>query len=54
MCNLGCMYENGQGVDQDDAMALELYTKAADQGHASAQCNLGCMYRNGVAVVVVY
>ncbi len=35
--NLGVMYENGQGVPQDDAEAVKWYHKAAEQGHATAQ-----------------
>ena len=39
--NLGCMYQNGLGVEQDDAKAMEWYQKAAEQGHTAAQSNLG-------------
>ena len=35
--NLGVMYDNGQGVRQDDAQAVQWYRKAAEQGHAKAQ-----------------
>ena len=31
-CNLGVMYENGQGVKQDHAEAVRWYRKAAEQG----------------------
>ena len=48
--NLGMMYENGQGVRQDDAEALRWYRKAAEQGYAKAQYNLGLMYANGHGV----
>ena len=41
-CNLGYMYANGNGVEQD--------TLASEQGHADAQCNLGHMYQNGQGV----
>jgi len=40
------MYKNGKGVPQNYLKAIELYAKAADQGHASAQYNLGLMYKN--------
>ena len=40
-CNLGLMYENGQGVKQDYAEAVRWYRKAAEQGDADAQFNLG-------------
>ena len=47
---LGVMYEQGQGVRQDDQKAVEWYTKAANQGNAKAQHNLGWMYYNGQGV----
>jgi hypothetical protein len=48
--NLGFMYDNGQGVPQNDAEAMKWYRKAADQGDAEAQFNLGLMYDNGQGV----
>ena len=42
--NLGLMYENGQGVKQDDVEAVKWYRKAAEQGNAKAQFNLGVSY----------
>ena len=42
--NLGNMYDNGDGVPENDAEAVKWYRKAADQGHVSAQINLGRMY----------
>ena len=48
--NLGVMYDNGQGVEQDYAEAVKWYRKAAMQGVASAQLNLGIMYANGQGV----
>ena len=44
---LGRMYENGQGVPQDDKEAVKWYQLAAEQGDAIAQANLGFMYDNG-------
>ena len=41
------MYDNGQGLPQDDIQALKWYHLAAEQGHSDAQLNLGAMYRNG-------
>ena len=41
------MYDNGTGVPQDYAQAVEWYRKAAGQGNAAAQYNLGLMYANG-------
>ena len=63
--NLGMMYEKGSGVSQNYDRAVELYTKAANQGHAGAQwwCRksanqglaqaqdiLGTMYKHGLNV----
>jgi len=47
---LGFMYDNGQGLPQDDIEALKWYHLAAEQGHSDAQLNLGAMYRNGRGV----
>jgi TPR repeat protein len=41
---LGRMYEEGRGVKQDLAKAMQYYLKAAEQGHAKAQYELGLMY----------
>ena len=48
--NLGLMYEQGQGVRQDYAQAVQWYRKAAEQGYAGAQVNLGLMYEQGQGV----
>ena len=42
--NLGWMYENGFGVEQDYATALNYFYKAAEAGYAVAQCNVGRYY----------
>lgn len=47
---LGLKYDSGQGVRQDDLLAIYWYTKAAEQGHDAAQYNLGVMYANGQGV----
>jgi TPR repeat protein len=39
-------YENGLGVAKNEAMALELYQQAADQGHLAAQANLDAMNKS--------
>ena len=44
---LGVLYDNGDGVPEDDTEAVKWYRKAADQGDADAQFNLGLMYRKG-------
>jgi len=48
--NLGLMYANGEGVEQDMAQAVELFKKAAEKGHVDAQNNLGAMYFTGEGV----
>ena len=45
--NLGYMYQNGKGVEQDYAKARELYEQAATRGIARAYYHLGEMYENG-------
>ncbi len=48
--NLGVMYNEGQGVQQEYAEAVKWYRKAAEQGFAGAQNNLGSMYESGQGV----
>ena len=48
--NLGVMYENGDGIKQDDFEAVKWYRKAAEQGDADAQANLGSAYGAGRGV----
>eukprot|EP01123_Difflugia_compressa_P000313 TRINITY_DN103_c0_g2_i1.p1 TRINITY_DN103_c0_g2~~TRINITY_DN103_c0_g2_i1.p1 ORF type:complete len:390 (-),score=53.27 TRINITY_DN103_c0_g2_i1:70-1239(-) len=50
LCDLGSMYEYGEGVDKNHATAVQYYSKAADKGFPGAQCNLGYMYNNGRGV----
>lgn len=47
---LGQIYENGNGVPQNDESAAAWYRKAADQNNAAAQNRLGIMYRLGQGV----
>jgi soluble lytic murein transglycosylase-like protein len=47
---LAVRYENGEGVLQDYAHALQLYCDAANEGNADAYFNLGWMYANGRGV----
>jgi len=49
-CNLGRMYEHGQGVEQNNTKAFEYYQLAADQGNTNTQLNLGAMYAHGTGV----
>lgn len=44
--NLGCMYDNGEGVEKNATEAAKWYRKAAEQGNAFGQCFLGWMYDN--------
>ena len=39
--NLGAMYDNGEGVPEDDAEAVRWYRLAAEQGHACSQHQAG-------------
>jgi TPR repeat protein len=48
--SLGLKYQNGDGVEKNDKVAVEWYRKAADQGNSDAQANLGGMYQNGTGV----
>jgi len=48
--NLGVMYSEGQGVEQDDKMAVKWFRRAADRGYAQAQTNLCIIYSEGKGV----
>ncbi|MFB3079092.1 MAG: tetratricopeptide repeat protein [Lysobacterales bacterium] len=48
--NLGWMYQNGFGVQQDYAEAIKWFHQAAEQGFADAQRHLARMYFRGVGV----
>ena len=43
---LSTMYDEGEGVPQDDAQSAHWERKAAEQGHAYAQANLSFRYYN--------
>jgi localization factor PodJL len=47
---LALRYSEGRGVEKDDAKALSLVTKAAEQGLVIAQYRLGAMYERGIGV----
>lgn len=49
--NLGLLYYNGRGVNQDYTQARHWYLKAAEQGQAFAQNNLGKLYEKGQGVL---
>lgn len=48
--NLGHMYADGRGVEQDTEEALKWYLKAANQGNTHAMVNLGMAYLYGHGV----
>ena len=48
--NLGLMYANGQGVNQDHLKANEFLTKACDNGMTESCYNLAISYANGLGV----
>jgi len=49
--NLGLMYDNGEGVIEDDKEAVKWFRLAAEQGDAKAQSNLAFMHANGEGVI---
>ena len=48
--NLGLMYDDGDGVEEDKIEAAKWYKKAADQKFPRAQYKLGELYRTGKGV----
>ncbi len=48
--HLGLMYDLGDGVTEDNDVAMHWYQKAAEQGEVRAQVNLGSMYERGDGV----
>lgn len=48
--NLGLIYRDGLGVSPNRQLALEWFTKAAEQGYAPAQFELGSLYYTGTGV----
>ena len=50
MSDLGMMYEQGICVAKSIEKEFELYTQAANQGHACAQYNLGLLHAKGKGV----
>lgn len=48
--NMGVLYDEGYGVEQDYAKAREWYEKAAAQDYAKAEHNLGILYQEGHGV----
>lgn len=54
MLLMGLLYQEGFGVKQDKAKALELVRQASDAGYAPAQCELGNRYFEGRGVEKSY
>ena len=52
--NLGIMYAQGEGVEEDDAEAVKWFLLAAEQGYTAAQYSLGVMYAAGDGVAQSY
>lgn len=50
--NLGCMYDEGNGVRQNQEKARQLFEEAAINGDVDALFNLAIMYENGESVPV--
>ena len=47
---LGSMYDQGEGIPENDAEAVKWYRKAAEQGDAIAQFSLSYMYDLGEGI----
>lgn len=47
--SLGWKYSSGDGVKEDNELAIQYYEKSANLGYAPAQNNLGWFYRQGIA-----
>jgi TPR repeat protein len=45
--NVAVMYDHGQGVAANDALAVSWYERAANGGHAPSQHSLGLLYSRG-------
>ena len=50
MYEIGYLYHNGLGVEQDYKKAMEWYEKATELGNPSAMNNIGYLYQNGLGV----
>ncbi|KAG0281040.1 hypothetical protein BGZ95_007240 [Linnemannia exigua] len=51
---LGDKYRDGEGVQQDYKVAMDLYLEAAEQGDAQGQRNVGYLYERGFGVAQDY
>lgn len=48
MNGLGLIYSQGLGVEPNETLALDWFTKAGQNGYPKAYFNLGLLYKNGV------
>lgn len=48
--NLGIMYAEGLGVQENNKEAVKWFKLAAEQGDTGAQYNLGVMYTKGLGI----
>ena len=48
--DLGVIYLNGMGVQENDRTAFEWFLKAAEQGLDASQYNVGLMYSEGIGI----
>lgn len=51
-CNIGVIYQRGEGVARDPGEAMRWYRVAAERDDAEAQYRLGLMYLSGDGVAV--
>lgn len=47
---LGCIYANGEGVEQDNTEAFRWFLEAAKQAYKHAQCRIGLMHEIGLGI----
>ena len=52
LCNLGYLYDHGEGVDVDHHQAFKLYQKAAEANYAPGLYHLALAYEEGNGVDV--
>ena len=48
--NLGVIYRDGLGVQQDYKESIKWFMKSSDLGHGYSKYTLGVMYQNGEGV----
>ena len=52
--NLGLLYDEGDGITEENEKAAALYKLSAEQGFVNAQFKLGVMYGQGEGVIQDY